>query len=224
MTVQLNWLFLFNRKIQFSIPICFSTGEDVAVRNAYFQNRRWRNPEECLWNLWCVIYADNCCIQLLSSIILQHFCISAFLKDMEKNSVLNSCSLFSFLCASQLYLIYCCSGSHNERMQVACNTQQDLQDWLDLLTKHTHTPAPHTPSYKHQSVCHTVRAEDFFKNAMLLSSLGEIQVKSLISVSASCPLTLALPPDCQSHTAGAQDNCTTLFPTHLLLGQPTATV
>uniref|UniRef100_H3DAI9 Osteoclast-stimulating factor 1 n=1 Tax=Tetraodon nigroviridis TaxID=99883 RepID=H3DAI9_TETNG len=48
------------------------------------------------------------------------------------------------------------SGSHNERMQVACNTPQDLQDWLDLLTKHTHTPAPHTPSYKHQSVCHTL--------------------------------------------------------------------
>uniref|UniRef100_A0A674NJ01 Osteoclast-stimulating factor 1 n=1 Tax=Takifugu rubripes TaxID=31033 RepID=A0A674NJ01_TAKRU len=42
------------------------------------------------------------------------------------------------------------SGSHNERMQVACITQQDLQDWLDLLTKHTHTPTPHTPSYKHQ--------------------------------------------------------------------------
>uniref|UniRef100_A0A674PL23 Osteoclast-stimulating factor 1 n=1 Tax=Takifugu rubripes TaxID=31033 RepID=A0A674PL23_TAKRU len=48
------------------------------------------------------------------------------------------------------------SGSHNERMQVACITQQDLQDWLDLLTKHTHTPTPHTPSYKHQSVCHTL--------------------------------------------------------------------
>lgn len=53
--------------------------------------------------------------------------------------------------------LICCTGSHNERMQVACITQQDLQDWLDLLTKHTHTPTPHTPSYKHQSVCHTVR-------------------------------------------------------------------
>lgn len=36
-------------------------------------------------------------------------------------------------------------------MQVACNSQRDLQDWLDLLTKHTHTPA-HT----HRPPCHTV--------------------------------------------------------------------
>lgn len=48
------------------------------------------------------------------------------------------------------------SGGQCERMQVACNTQQDLQDWLDLLTKHTHTPTAHTHSYKHQSICHTL--------------------------------------------------------------------
>ncbi|TMS11797.1 Rho guanine nucleotide exchange factor 7 [Larimichthys crocea] len=36
------------------------------------------------------------------------------------------------------------SGGQGERMQVACNSQQDLQDWLDLLTKHTHTPAAHS--------------------------------------------------------------------------------
>uniref|UniRef100_A0A665V9U4 Osteoclast-stimulating factor 1 n=1 Tax=Echeneis naucrates TaxID=173247 RepID=A0A665V9U4_ECHNA len=46
------------------------------------------------------------------------------------------------------------SGGQCERMQVACNSQQDLQDWLDLLTKHTHTPSAH--SQKHQSVCHTL--------------------------------------------------------------------
>lgn len=171
-----------------------------------------------------VLFIQATVVFTFCSIIVEHFCISAFLKDMEKNLVLKGCSLFSFLHASKLYLNCCCAGSHNERMQVACNTQQDLQDWLDLLTKYTHTPAPHTPSYKHQSVCHTVRAEDFFKNIMVISYLGEIQVKSLISFSASCPLTLALPPDHQSHTAGAQDNCTTLFPTHPLLGQPTATV
>ncbi|XP_068165714.1 rho guanine nucleotide exchange factor 7b isoform X2 [Antennarius striatus] len=44
------------------------------------------------------------------------------------------------------------SGSQCEQMQVACNSHQDLQDWLDLLTKHTHTPAAHRP----QSICHTL--------------------------------------------------------------------
>uniref|UniRef100_A0A8C4IVR3 Osteoclast-stimulating factor 1 n=1 Tax=Dicentrarchus labrax TaxID=13489 RepID=A0A8C4IVR3_DICLA len=48
------------------------------------------------------------------------------------------------------------SGGQGERMQVACNSQQDLQDWLDLLTKHTHTSAANTHSSKHQSVCHTL--------------------------------------------------------------------
>ncbi|XP_061745167.1 rho guanine nucleotide exchange factor 7-like isoform X1 [Nerophis ophidion] len=43
------------------------------------------------------------------------------------------------------------SGSQCERMQVACSNQQDLLDWLDLLTKHTHTPAAH--AHKTQSVC-----------------------------------------------------------------------
>ncbi|XP_040888210.1 rho guanine nucleotide exchange factor 7b isoform X2 [Toxotes jaculatrix] len=48
------------------------------------------------------------------------------------------------------------SGGQCERMQVACNSQHDLQEWLDLLTKHTHTPAAHTHSHKPQSVCHTL--------------------------------------------------------------------
>ncbi|XP_029306257.1 rho guanine nucleotide exchange factor 7-like isoform X2 [Cottoperca gobio] len=48
------------------------------------------------------------------------------------------------------------SGCQGDRMQVACNSQHDLQDWLDLLTKHTHTSAAHTNSLKHQSVCHTL--------------------------------------------------------------------
>ena len=155
--------------------MCFLTGEDVAVRNAYLQNRRWRNSEECLWNLWCVLYPRNWGPSFY--IIYIYIYISAFLKDMERNLVLKGCSLFTFLWASQLFLIDCCAGSHNERMQVACNTQQDLQDWLDLLTKHTHTPAPHTPSYKHQSVCHTVRAEDLFKNIMFISCLGKIRIR-----------------------------------------------
>lgn len=49
----------------------------------------------------------------------------------------------------------CCTGGQCERMQVACSSQHDLQDWLDLLTKHTHTPV--APTHKTQSVCHTVR-------------------------------------------------------------------
>ncbi|XP_044043142.1 rho guanine nucleotide exchange factor 7b isoform X1 [Siniperca chuatsi] len=48
------------------------------------------------------------------------------------------------------------SGGQCERMQVACNSQRDLQDWLDLLTKHTHTPAGRTHLHKPQSVCHTL--------------------------------------------------------------------
>ncbi|XP_059184172.1 rho guanine nucleotide exchange factor 7b isoform X2 [Centropristis striata] len=48
------------------------------------------------------------------------------------------------------------SGGQCDRMQVACNNQHELQDWLDLLTQHTHTPAAHTLSHKHLSVCHTL--------------------------------------------------------------------
>ncbi|XP_062301515.1 rho guanine nucleotide exchange factor 7b [Scomber scombrus] len=48
------------------------------------------------------------------------------------------------------------SGGQCERMQVACNSQQDLQDWLDLLTKHTHTSATQRHSHRTQSVCHTL--------------------------------------------------------------------
>ncbi|KAG7502901.1 rho guanine nucleotide exchange factor 7-like isoform X2 [Solea senegalensis] len=48
------------------------------------------------------------------------------------------------------------SGGQCERMQVACNTQHDLQDWLDLLTKQTHTPATHRHSHKPQSIYHTL--------------------------------------------------------------------
>uniref|UniRef100_A0A1A7Y6R6 Osteoclast-stimulating factor 1 n=3 Tax=Iconisemion striatum TaxID=60296 RepID=A0A1A7Y6R6_9TELE len=46
------------------------------------------------------------------------------------------------------------SGAPCERVQVACNSQRDLQDWLDLLTKHTHTTPPH--SRKPQASCHTL--------------------------------------------------------------------
>nr|XP_046238289.1 rho guanine nucleotide exchange factor 7b isoform X1 [Scatophagus argus] len=48
------------------------------------------------------------------------------------------------------------SGGQCEWMQVACNSQKDLQDWLDFLTRQTHTPAAHTHSHKPQSVCHTL--------------------------------------------------------------------
>ncbi|KAM4560475.1 rho guanine nucleotide exchange factor 7b isoform 1-T1 [Odontesthes bonariensis] len=49
------------------------------------------------------------------------------------------------------------SGGQCERIQVACNSQRDLQHWLDLLTKHTHTAPPvHTHLHKPQSPCHTL--------------------------------------------------------------------
>nr|XP_020456385.1 rho guanine nucleotide exchange factor 7-like isoform X3 [Monopterus albus] len=48
------------------------------------------------------------------------------------------------------------SGGQCERIQVACNSQCELQDWLDLLTKHTHTPTAHRHSHKPQSICHTL--------------------------------------------------------------------
>uniref|UniRef100_A0A3Q2R259 Osteoclast-stimulating factor 1 n=1 Tax=Fundulus heteroclitus TaxID=8078 RepID=A0A3Q2R259_FUNHE len=44
------------------------------------------------------------------------------------------------------------SGSQCERAQISCSSQRDLQDWLDLLTKHTHTAPPHV----HKAVCHTL--------------------------------------------------------------------
>ncbi|XP_030603368.1 rho guanine nucleotide exchange factor 7-like isoform X1 [Archocentrus centrarchus] len=48
------------------------------------------------------------------------------------------------------------SGSQGERIQVACNSQRDLQEWLDLLTKHTHTTSAHTHLHKPLSACHTL--------------------------------------------------------------------
>uniref|UniRef100_A0A3P9P5G6 Rho guanine nucleotide exchange factor (GEF) 7b n=1 Tax=Poecilia reticulata TaxID=8081 RepID=A0A3P9P5G6_POERE len=47
------------------------------------------------------------------------------------------------------------SGGQCERTQIACSSQRDLQDWLDLLTKHTHTTPPQV--CKLQDVCYTVR-------------------------------------------------------------------
>ncbi|XP_068446820.1 rho guanine nucleotide exchange factor 7b isoform X2 [Clinocottus analis] len=49
------------------------------------------------------------------------------------------------------------SGGQCDRMQVSCSSQHELQEWLDLLTKHTHTPA--TPTHRPQSVCHTLPSQ-----------------------------------------------------------------
>ncbi|XP_014828258.1 PREDICTED: rho guanine nucleotide exchange factor 7-like isoform X2 [Poecilia mexicana] len=46
------------------------------------------------------------------------------------------------------------SGGQCERTQIACSSQRDLQDWLDLLTKHTHTTPPQV--CKLQDVCYTL--------------------------------------------------------------------
>ncbi|CAL8283573.1 unnamed protein product, partial [Gadus morhua 'NCC'] len=47
------------------------------------------------------------------------------------------------------------SGSHCERMQVTCNSHEDLQEWLDLLTKHTHTPSAHAHTPAQPPATHT---------------------------------------------------------------------
>ncbi|XP_054880954.1 rho guanine nucleotide exchange factor 7b isoform X2 [Poeciliopsis prolifica] len=46
------------------------------------------------------------------------------------------------------------SGGQCERTQIACSSQRDLQDWLDLLTKHTHTTPPQV--CKLQDACYTL--------------------------------------------------------------------
>ncbi|KAG7467198.1 hypothetical protein MATL_G00150880 [Megalops atlanticus] len=49
------------------------------------------------------------------------------------------------------------SGSMIERIQVVCNTQQDLQDWLDHLQRQTKRTSLATSTMKPQSVpCHTL--------------------------------------------------------------------
>lgn len=61
------------------------------------------------------------------------------------------------LCCYTFGFAFVVAGGQCEQMQVACYSQQDLQDWLDLLTKQTHTPATPAHLHKPQSVCHTVR-------------------------------------------------------------------
>ncbi|XP_076838647.1 rho guanine nucleotide exchange factor 7b isoform X2 [Brachyhypopomus gauderio] len=49
------------------------------------------------------------------------------------------------------------SGSMIERIQVICNNQQDLQEWVEHLHRHTKRISTSTPSIKPQSVpCHTL--------------------------------------------------------------------
>ncbi len=53
-------------------------------------------------------------------------------------------------------MMYVCAGNMIERIQVICNNQQDLQDWVDHL--HRQTKRTSTSSLKAQNVpCHTVR-------------------------------------------------------------------
>lgn len=44
------------------------------------------------------------------------------------------------------------TGSQGERVQVACSSQKLLQDWLDLLTTHTHAP----PAQTSKPLCYTL--------------------------------------------------------------------
>ncbi|KAM9766663.1 rho guanine nucleotide exchange factor 7b isoform 2-T2 [Menidia menidia] len=71
------------------------------------------------------------------------------------------------------------SGGQCERIQVACNSQRDLQDWLDLLTKHTHTTPPvHMHTHKPQSPCHTLPSHSITPSR-LSESRGGVSEKKL---------------------------------------------
>lgn len=83
--------------------------------------------------------------------------VSLFLND-PLDPVKTSACFFP----AHLRLCFRCAGGQCERTQVACDSPPDLQDWLDLLTKHTHAPAAPTHSHKPQPVCHTVRTRVVF--------------------------------------------------------------
>lgn len=107
----------------------------------------------------------------------------------------------------------CCTGGQCERMQVACSSQHDLQDWLDLLTKHTHTPV--APTHKTQSVCHTVRMHTH-SSLILVHFTHSIDLTNS-TPPPSCPLTPPLPPDTQSLAGGAPNTPTTPYLTPRLM-------
>lgn len=90
---------------------------------------------------WSLIEEENVCVKACCYIDMKQLCV---------------CVTSACLSVHLNLFCVCFSGGQCDRMQVACNSQQDLQDWLDLLTKHTHTSAAHTHLHKPQSVCHTV--------------------------------------------------------------------
>lgn len=93
------------------------------------------------------------------------------------------------------------AGGQFERMQVACNSQHDLQDWLDLLTKHTHAPA--TPAHKPQSACHTVRNAGFFlKSTVRVCLCSTSPTSSLLSSAPSQLPSLPATPSRHSESRG----------------------
>lgn len=91
------------------------------------------------------------------------------------------------------------AGGQCERTQVACNSQHDLQDWLDLLTKHTHAPA--APAHKPQSTCHTVRNTGFFlKSTVFVSICSTSPTSSLLSSAPSQLPSLPVSPSRHSES------------------------
>lgn len=112
----------------------------------------------------------------------------------------------------------CCrAGGQCERTQVACNSQHDLQDWLDLLTKHTHAPA-----HKPQSTCHTVRNAGFFLKSTI-SAPRHPPPRSSPLPPPSCPPSPPLLPDTRSLVGVASDTLTTRFLIPPLMGRSRAT-
>ena len=88
--------------------------------------------------------------------------------------------------------VVCVAGGQCDRMQVACNSQRDLQDWLDLLTKHTHT-TPSAHIHKPQSVCHTVSLHLFSGISLLTGTLVEPSPSRVSSLSTPPPTFSQLP-------------------------------
>ncbi len=65
----------------------------------------------------------------------------------------------SFICNTFKNIFLVPAGPMFDRLQVVCTHQQDLQDWVEHLTRQIKHTAATAPSHKPLTVpCHTVRS------------------------------------------------------------------